>query len=408
MFSDFNLHCRFWKQRLAIVEARSDLRLSYRDLAESISAFGTLLDQRGIEAGARITIVARSSFQTAIAVLACLGNGVVANPLKPDLPGNLVAEFINNAGSSLLLTDDLSLVPLPLRDPRRVLSVEESVFPLVWKTGIQKLSRPISEGGLLIYTAGTTGFAKGVLLSLSNIKANTETAAAAFGYKPGWISGCLLPLYHTFGLISDVLPVLLNGGTVIALPTFEMSHAKLTANFLKKYKIQSYSAAPGIFEAFTALNCLANTHLQFAVSGAAPLDECTKADYEARFGHPIIPCYSLSESTCFATISPPAAARANSAGKPANAEICVLDKNLLPLAPGQMGELALRGPSVIRNGYYRDHKNNASAYTHDGWLLTGDIGRIDADGYVYVTGRKKVCQAPSSSVSNGYAANVSR
>lgn len=389
ILSEFSQHSRLRKQRPAVIEARSDLRICYRDLSESISGFGMLLDQKGIRAGACISIVARSSFQQCLAILGCLGNGVVANPLGPNLPEPLRREFITHAEPSLILTDDLQLIPSDLRDPQKVLSVEETVFPLVWKTGVRKMERRPTDGGLLIYTSGATGTAKGVLLSMENIEANVKTAAAAFGYKPGWVSACLLPLYHTFGLISDVLPVLLMGGTVIVLPAFEMVHAKLVVDSFRKYGVRSYSAAPIIQEAFTALDCLTDTSLQFSISGAAPLDEGTKADYETRFGHPIIPCYGLSESTCFATISPPEAIRANSVGKAANIEICVLDEHLSPLPPGVTGEIALRGPSVIRDGYYRDMQGYSSAFIHDGWLLTGDVGRMDEDGYVYVTGRKK-------------------
>jgi long-chain acyl-CoA synthetase len=389
MFSDFSRHSRLWKKRPAVIDAPSGLQISYGDLAESISGFGTLLDTQGIQSGERVTILSRSSFQKCLAMLACLGNGVVANPLNPGLPEGLMTEFITHAQPSLVLTDDLSLIPSSLHDQQPVLSMEESLFPLVSKAGIQKIGRPTTNGGVLIYTSGATGTAKGVLLSVSNIEANVATAAAAFGYKPGWASGCLLPLYHTFSLISDVLPILLTGGTVVVLPTFEMRHAKLTVDAFKEHGVRSYSAAPIIFEAFTALDCLTDTHLQFAISGAAPLDEGVKADYETRFGHPIIPCYGLSESTCFATISPLDAVRPNSVGKAANIEICVFGEHSDVLAAGQTGEIAVRGPSVIHDGYYRDGQRYSSAFTQDGWLLTGDLGRMDEDGYVYVTGRKK-------------------
>src|SRR5205807_1045652 len=168
---------------------------SYGDLAESISGFGVLLDKRGIQSGQRVTILARSSFQKCLAVLACLGNGVAANPLNPGLPEGLAAEFITHAQPSLVLTDDFNLIPSSVRDQQPVLTVEEALLPLMWRAGIEKISRPLSEGGLLIYTSGATGTAKGVLLPVSNIEANVETAAAAFGYRPGWVSGCLLPPY---------------------------------------------------------------------------------------------------------------------------------------------------------------------------------------------------------------------
>lgn len=389
MLSDFNRHIRLWTQQSAVIDARSDLRISYRDLSEAIEGFGLVLNRRGIQSGDRITILAHSSFQTCLGVLACLGNGVIANPLNPGLPASVTNEFISHAQPSLVLTDDLQLIPFGAREQHLVLPLEDALFPLTWKPSTQKISRPVLNGGLLIYTSGATGMAKGVLLSLSNIEANAKTAAAAFGYDRRWVSGCLLPLYHTFSLISDVLPILLTGGTVVMLPTFEMQHAKLIVDAFRKYGVNSYSAAPIILEAFTALDCLTETQLQFAISGAAPLDEGVKADYETRFGHPIIPCYGLSESTCFATISPLGAVRANSVGKAANIEICVCNEHGVALRPGEIGEIALRGPSVIRDGYYRDKQHYASAFTHDGWLLTGDLGWIDEDEYVYVTGRKK-------------------
>lgn len=389
MLSDFSRHSRFWNRQPAIIDAASDLRISYRDLAESIEVFGLLLDRSGVQSGDRITIIARSSFQKCLAVLACLGNGVVANPLNPGLPASLTAEFITHAQPSLILTDDLQLVPPGLGEHYPVVPLEDALFPLAWRPGPQRIVRPASNGGLLIYTSGATGTAKGVLLSLANIEANVATAAAAFGYKPRWVSGCLLPLYHTFSLISDVLPMLLTGGTVVMLPTFEMRHAKLTVDAFRKHKVDSYSAAPIILEAFTALDCLTETDLKFAIAGAAPLDEGVKADYETRFGHPIIPCYGLSESTCFATISPLGAVRTGSVGKGANTEICICDEQFVPLLPGKTGEIAIRGASVINHGYYRDGQRYASAFTASGWLLTGDLGWMDKDGYVYVTGRKK-------------------
>jgi long-chain acyl-CoA synthetase len=388
MLAELSRHGRFWQKRTAVIDAASGLRVSYGDLAQSIHGFRLFLDAQGVQPGARVTILSQSSFQMCTAILACLGNGVVANPLNPGLPEDLKSEFITHGEPSLVLTDDVDLVPFRLRDRVPVLSIEESLLPRAGSE-LQKVERPVSGGGLLIYTSGTTGTAKGVLLSVANIEANVATAAEAFGYKPGWTSGCLLPLYHTFSLISDVLPILLTGGTVVVLPAFEMHYAKLVVDSFKDYEVNSYSAAPIIFEAFTALDCLTEMYLQFAISGAAPLDEGVKADYETRFGHPIVPCYGLSESTCFATISPLGASRANSAGKAANIEICVRDEQGAVLAPGQTGEIALRGRSVISSGYYRDEERYASAFTPDGWLLTGDVGRIDKDGYVYVTGRKK-------------------
>ena len=109
MLADLGRDGRLWKQRAAIIDAASGLRVSYGDLAQSIHGFGLFLDAQGIQPGARVTILSHSSFQMCMAVLACLGNGVVANPLNPGLPEDLKSAFITHGQPSLVLTDDLEV-----------------------------------------------------------------------------------------------------------------------------------------------------------------------------------------------------------------------------------------------------------------------------------------------------------
>jgi acyl-CoA synthetase (AMP-forming)/AMP-acid ligase II len=385
LFSDLRGHSAGWRDRPALVDGVRNLQLTYFDLTKLIDAFGALLDRAGVSAGDRITIVSESSFQQALIVIACLCNDVIANPLNPALSENQATEFVAHANPSLILTDTLSR-KREYSCGRTVLLIDEA---LAGQSQIRRHNRAVSKGGLLIYTSGTTGTAKAVLLATENIEANALMAASVFGYKPGWTSACLLPLYHTFGLISDVLPLLLTGGKTVLLPSFDMRHAKAAVDAFRTYAVNSYSGPPIVFEAFLALKCLFDTRLRFAIAGAAPLCEVTRIEYEKCFGHPILPCYGLTEATCFATISPPTAIKPNSVGKSANIEISVRAEHGRKAAISETGEIALRGPSVIRNGYYRDSGRYANAFTHDGWFLTGDLGRIDDEGYVYVTGRKK-------------------
>lgn len=247
------------------------------------------------------------------------------------------------------------------------------------------------QAGLLIYTSGTTGEPKGVRLGWQAIAANVRHAINAIGYEPGWVAGSLLPRFHTFTLISDLLPALLLGGRAVLVDSFDLQRLKPIVEAFQRHGVQSYSAAPVVLEACCALRAWRDVpSLRFAVAGAAPLKESTRVAYAELFGHPIVPCYGLTETTCFAAISPRAAVRAGAVGFPAGIEVCVLDEHGGQLAPGVTGELAMRGPSVIRNSYFRDHEGRfAGSFHGDGWFLSGDIGHLDADGYIYVTGRKK-------------------
>jgi acyl-CoA synthetase (AMP-forming)/AMP-acid ligase II len=218
LFSEYYWHDAAWRERWALIDGETGDRLSYGGLAHSIANFRGLLDTKAIKGGDRITILSRNSFQESLATVACLSSGVIANTLNPSLAEPALTEFITHAEPSLILTDDLSLVPQALRDHPGILPIASSF--LNQATTTRGSDRARADGGLLIYTSGTTGASKGVLLTVENIETNVAAAVAAFGYSIGWVSACLLPLYHTFGLISDVLTMLMTGGTVVVLPTF--------------------------------------------------------------------------------------------------------------------------------------------------------------------------------------------
>jgi long-chain acyl-CoA synthetase len=244
-------------------------------------------------------------------------------------------------------------------------------------------------GGLLVYTSGTTGDPKGVLLREPHIGSNVAFAIDHFGYDSSWTAASVLPLFHTFTIVSDLLPMLVSGGRTIITSGFSMNELKATARAFSDFRVQSYSGVPIIFDTLLAMRIVMPDSLRFAVAGAAPLTEQTRSRYLKSYGHPIIPCYGLSESTCFAAASPLHDIRPGAVGRPANIEIEIFDEAGAPLPTGENGEVAMRGPSVLSQGYYKDGGKHQEAFTRLGWFLTGDIGRFDEDGYLYITGRKK-------------------
>lgn len=365
--------------RVALIDAATGETISYARLAAAADRFAAL--------GAGddpVTVVSSRRPMQAVAIVAGLAAGALVHPVAADTPPARLRALIDEARPRLVLADDS-----PAFDDARAIDT--------LLHGETAPSRAESAGGLLIYTSGTTGSAKGVALRWPLIETNVRYSSSAFGYDASWITASVLPLTHTFTLVSDVLPMLLLGGTAVIAPAFDLRRAHEIVDALTRYRVQSYSAVPILFEALTLLRAdLSGSALRFAVAGAAPLRESVRLAYAARFCHEILPCYGLTETVCFATLSRPEAIRAGSAGRPAGIDVRVVEAAPAgesprfdrPVPDGGTGELVMRGPSVI-GSYFRDGGRHAAVFSGDGWFATGDVGHIDEDGWVYVTGRRK-------------------
>lgn len=402
----FRILCRHARvDQPALIEARhgtAEEHLSYRDLVSQALALRDALARRRIATGACVSLWSQRPLHQAVAIVAGLANGITIHPLNPGLSASILEGQLRHARPDLLIVDDETALPDSL-DGESLKATAclrwSDIFEPSRMTDVSAVAAALADvdstadeqAGLLIYTSGTTGEPKGVRLGWHDIAANVRHAIGALGYRPGWVAGSLLPRFHTFTLISDLLPALLQGGRTVLVDSFDLQKLKPMVETFRRHGVQSYSAAPVVFEACSALRAWRDVpSLEFAVAGAAPLKESTRIAYLELFGHPIVPCYGLTETTCFAAISPREAIRAGSVGLPAGIEVCVMDEHGRPLAPGITGELAMRGASVIRQHYFRDHDGRfAKTFHANGWFLSGDIGHIDADGYIYVTGRKK-------------------
>ncbi|RBL92030.1 class I adenylate-forming enzyme family protein [Chitinophaga flava] len=368
----------------ALIDVSSGTAVTYQMLFNAAEGLATMFAGLGVRKGGVVMVHCRERLHQALYVLAGLHLPYVINPVNPEYTTEQLRRVIVHAEPALIITDMRELLPTTninviSADAERHCSGK--VSPQVRRYEV--------NGSLLIYTSGTTGNPKGVLLSPGNITKNTTEAILAFGYNPQSVSASLLPMFHTFTLISDLIPVLREGGTCIVCPTFSAAVCAGIQQELIRYRVHTFSAVPVIFQAITSLFDTSQTSsLRFVISGGAPLGENVRLAYSVRFGHPIIPCYGLGEVTCFATISPLDGIRARSAGKPAGVTICIVgaDNGNDYLPVGETGEIVIKGASVISNGYFRDER---TCYNIHGDFLTGDIGHLDKDGYLFITGRKK-------------------
>ncbi len=370
---------------VALVDSESRESFTYKEFYHKLLQFNLFLHDLGVGENDVVTIISENSLDLVTAIYGSILSGVIAKPLNPKLTSSEIQNIVSHSGSQIILT--------PQKHEMQMQWFRGKIYRLsAYRNREQKNIKEAefckgNSGGLLIYTSGSTGTPKGVLLTLDNIVSNCVSAIDILGIERLHVTLCILPLFHTFGFISDVSTMLLAGGKAVIMETFDLTKLKRIEKAVKYYRVNSFSAVPLMYDLILKMKCDFGPHdLKFCVSGAAPLAEALRISFEERFGIPIIPAYGLTESTCFCTISPPGNIVPGSIGKPANAEIKIMSEDEQELAPGKVGELVIRGDSIITGGYF---KNNQLCYTADSWFKTGDLGYVNQQGYFFITGRKK-------------------
>jgi acyl-CoA synthetase (AMP-forming)/AMP-acid ligase II/acyl carrier protein len=244
---------------------------------------------------------------------------------------------------------------------------------------------------LILATSGTTGRPKIVPLSQANLAASARNIAAHLRLTPQDRALNVMPLFHIHGLVGSLLATLASGGSIVCTAGFD---ADSFFDGIAEFEPTWYSAVPTIHQAIAANGSSyrerAPEHrFRFVRSSSAALSPATLAALESLFEAPVIEAYGMTEAShqMASNPLPPNVRKPGSVGVPAGAEIAILDDAGAELGPGRTGEIAVRGPGVTA-GYESDPEANAQAFVR-GWFRTGDQGRLDADGYLHVSGRLK-------------------
>ncbi|MCP5087406.1 MAG: AMP-binding protein [Rhodobacteraceae bacterium] len=263
-----------------------------------------------------------------------------------------------------------------------------------WPNGGQ--TGPLADVGagddaLLMYTSGTTGQPKGVVHSQSSILAGGWTTALAHELSADDRAYCVLPFFHINGLCVTLIGPLVSGGSVIVAERFSNSRFWLDC---ENHEATWFSVVPTVISHLLHSESVPSgavkARLRFGRSASAPLAPDVQSAFENRFDVPIIETMGLTEAAAqiLSNPLPPGVRKIGSPGVAVGNEVEIRRPDGVDCAAKETGEIAVRGPNVMQR-YLNNPEETARVLTKDGWLLTGDLGHRDEDGYVFVTGRLK-------------------
>ncbi len=433
-------------------EDKQEVHFSYNQLRDEVERFGTALNVLGIDEG-RVAVIGETSAKVTVTYLGTVNAGGVIVPLDRELTEDQIPEFIERAECDMvvysasfngIITKMAAKMPhvkyyIPMKGEDEVDHSLPSApvvmqFDEVLKLGEQALNEhnnsyylhkiDLDKMCAIIFTSGTTGTSKGVMLSMRNLVAAADASCKGVPYDSKTRLVSVLPQHHTYEMTCSHLAVINLGASeyindslkytmrnfqnykptaLVLVPLFvETVYKKIWDNIRKKgmeKKVRGLMKfldtllkmgidLRGVF--FKEIQAALGGEVKSMICGGAPISPQILKDFYS-FGIVIFEGYGITECAPLVAVNPNGAARFGSAGKPVHDEKVRIDKD-----PAEdFGEIVVKGPNVML-GYYKDEEATKAAFTHDmknfdnnGWFRTGDIGYIDNDGYIFITGRKK-------------------
>ena len=342
------------------------------------------LQDLGIGPGDVVALRLTNRVEFVVLLFAAWRLGATVTPVNPSMTDVEVVRQLQDSGARLLVVEDGTAV---MAHEVAVLAVG-ALYEGTTEPDQAPLLDPAMLA-LLIYTSGTTGVPKGVMLDHANIDAMVEMGRLALEVGPADRCLLILPLFHVNGIVVSVLLPLLVGASVVIAGRFD---PRTFFELVERERPTFFSAVPTIYSMLAALpdDVRPDTSsLRFGVCGAAPASAELLTRFEARYGFPLVEGYGLSEGTCGSTINPVAGPRrAGTVGFAfPGQEIRIVDSDGTEMAPGTDGEVVVRGPNVMRG--YLGRPDETARVIVDGWLHTGDVGHLDAEGCLTLVGRSK-------------------
>ncbi|SHE80221.1 malonyl-CoA/methylmalonyl-CoA synthetase [Ruegeria intermedia] len=390
----FGIHAGKDTPFLHLPDGQTLTHAAFLDMAARLA---NALTGLGLEPDDRVAVQVHKSPEALALYAACVQAGLIFLPLNTAYTGAELSYFIDNSGAALVVCDASALSelePIAHGHGARVetLNADGSGSLMRRALGMLPAFEPVrrtpEDLAAFLYTSGTTGRSKGAMLTQANLLSNAETLVQEWRFTADDVLLHALPIFHTHGLFVATNVMLSAGGSMIFLPGFDLDDIlRLMPKATSMMGVPTFYTRLLDDDRFTG--DLAR-HMRLFISGSAPLLAETHTRFEQRTGHRILERYGMTETNMNTSNPYDGERRAGTVGFPLpGVELKITDPETGdPLPQGEIGMIEVRGPNVFK-GYWQMPEKTAAELREDGFFITGDLGRIDADGYVHIVGRGK-------------------
>jgi acyl-CoA synthetase (AMP-forming)/AMP-acid ligase II len=389
-------HAAVQPEMLFLITPDSGVRVNYHDLKVALNSFSNALAELGIQHQQTVSVMMQNSWGSVQVILGTLYGGRITAPINLAAGDPQIAYVIDHSETEIIFVSPqeeprLRRILEGVSRPIRVILCEPATGP-VWPGEVSGAPigtpAPVADhdnrvDGLLMYTSGTTGNPKGAVLRQRAPLCGGENAIIAHELGPADRVLLVLPLFHINGFCVSLMSTLVGGMSIVVPPRFSVRTWFSAVPTQYQYLLRAAEADGPPPRADLV-------GVRFARSASAPLSPEVHKAFEELFGLVLIETMGLTECSAQITSNPmpPGVRKYGSPGKAYGNEVAILGADNREVPRGTSGEIAIRGDNVFRL-YLKNPQATGEAFTADGWFLTGDLGHMDDDGYIYVTGRRK-------------------
>ncbi|XP_033733817.1 4-coumarate--CoA ligase 1-like isoform X2 [Pecten maximus] len=393
--------------KMALVDNDTGKSYTYLQLRDAVIKVASGLHRLGYKKGDVLCMCSTNSTEYAILILACVTSGIILTTTNPAYTsGELTRHLLHSECNGVVVIEALlPCVKEAISADRNLQTNIKNIIVVGEAEGYRSFSSLLKDDGslfnenvdfnphndvtLLPYSSGTSGFPKGVMLTHMNIVSNLQQFRECTRSTSEDIGLCILPLFHSYGMIPILLGTLQEGGTLVTMPRFE---PEPFLNALQRHRVTILQMVPPIV-LFLAKHPMVQkydlTSIQVSICAAAPLAFSLFTEYQNRLNLSIIQGYGMTELSPVATLDTMSSVHPGTSGfliPNTSAKVVNIDTGA-ELGPGQIGEICIRGPQIMKG--YHNNKEATDETVRDGWLHTGDIGYVNDDECFVITDRLK-------------------